>query len=181
VVSVSRLVTRKGHDRLIEAWPAVLRAVPDAALLVVGDGPARRHLQRRADKRAHRNSITFTGTVPADELPAYLAAGDVFALPIRDRWGGLETEGLGLAVLEASAAGLPVVVGRSGGTPSAVRDGQTGHLVDGKDRAGIAAAVIGLLTDPDRARAMGAAGRAWVESAWSWDALAARLVGQFDR
>lgn len=181
VVSVSRLVTRKGHDRLIEAWPAVLRAVPDAALLVVGDGPARRHLERRAAKRAHRHSIVFTGTVPAEELPAHLAAGDVFALPIRDRWGGLETEGLGLAVLEASAAGLPVVVGRSGGTPSAVLDGQTGHLLDGKDRAGIAAAVIELLTDRDRARAMGAAGRAWVESAWSWDALAGRLIGQLDR
>lgn len=181
VVSVSRLVKRKGHDRLIEAWPAVLRAVPDAALLVVGDGPARRHLERRAAKRALHHSIVFTGTVPAEELPAHLAAGDVFALPMRDRLAGIETEGLGLAVLEASAAGLPVVVGRSGGSPSAVLDGQTGRLVNGKDRADIARAVIGLLTEPDRARAMGAAGRAWVEDAWSWDVLAGRLVTQFER
>ena len=70
-------------------------------------------------------------------FPGYeTVIGDVFALPIRDRWGGLETEGLGLAVLEASAAGLPVVVGRSGGTPSAVLDGTTGHLVDGKAARG---------------------------------------------
>jgi len=180
VVSVSRLVTRKGHDRLIDAWHQVLRAVPDAALLVVGDGSARRRLERRAADRGHRDSIIFAGTVPPAELPAHLAAGDVFALPIRDRWGGLETEGLGLAVLEASAAGLPVVVGRSGGTPSAVLDGTTGHLVDGKDTDRIADAVIGLLTDRSRAVAMGAAGRDWVKRAWSWDTLAGRLAVQFE-
>lgn len=180
VVSVSRLVTRKGHDRLIDAWQRVLRAVPDAALLVVGDGSARRRLERRAAKRGHEESVIFAGTVPPNELPAHLAAGDVFALPIRDRWGGLETEGLGLAVLEASAAGLPVVVGRSGGTPSAVLDGTTGHLVDGKDTDGIADAVIGLLTDRSRAVAMGAAGRDWVKRAWSWDILAGRLTVQFE-
>lgn len=180
VVSVSRLVTRKGHDRLIEAWHEVLRAVPDAALLVVGDGSARRRLERRAAQRGHQDSIVFAGTVPPAELPAHLAAGDVFALPIRDRWGGLETEGLGLAVLEASAVGLPVVVGRSGGTPSAVLDGTTGHLVNGKDTDQIARAVIGLLTDRARAGAMGAAGRDWVKRAWSWDTLAGRLAVQFE-
>lgn len=180
VVSVSRLVTRKGHDRLIDAWSTIRDSVPDAALVVVGDGSARDKLQRRVAEHGHHDSVIFTGSVPAPELPAYLAAGDVFALPIRDRIGGLETEGLGLAILEASAAGLPVVVGRSGGTPTAVQDGQTGQLVDGKDTTGIAGAVIGLLTDRDRAAAMGAAGRAWVEDTWTWDALASRLMRQFD-
>lgn len=180
VVSVSRLVRRKGHDRLIDSWERVLRAVPDAVLLVVGDGSARGRLERRAAARGHRDSIIFAGTVPPAELPAHLAAGDVFALPIRDRWGGLETEGLGLAVLEASAAGLPVVVGRSGGTPSAVVDGTTGHLIDGRKPDHIARAVVGLLTDPARAAAMGEAGRDFVMRTWSWDTLAGRLAGQFE-
>jgi phosphatidylinositol alpha-1,6-mannosyltransferase len=178
VVSVSRLVARKGHDRLIDAWPAVLDAVPDAALLVVGDGPARVGLQRRAARNGVGGSVIFTGAVPSRELPAHLAVGDVFALPVRDRWAGLEVEGLGLAILEASATGLPVVVGRSGGTPDAVVDGVTGHLVDGRDSGEIARAVAALLADPARAEAMGAAGRAWVVENWGWDALAERLLAQ---
>jgi phosphatidylinositol alpha-1,6-mannosyltransferase len=178
VVSVSRLVKRKGHDRLIDAWPAVRRAVPDAALLIVGDGPARRRLERLAASSGHVDSIVFSGAVEPSELPPHLAAADVFALPIRDRWRGLETEGLGLALLEGSAMGLPVVAGRSGGTPSAVLDGRTGHLVDGRDSSQIATAVTSLLTNLEQARAMGAAGREWVADTFSWDALADRLAGQ---
>lgn len=177
-VSVSRLVARKGHDRLVDAWPAVLDVVPDAALLVVGDGAALSGLRRRAARRGVGDSVIFTGAVPARELPAHLAAGDVFALPVRDRWAGLEVEGLGLAVLEASASGLPVVVGRSGGTPDAVVDGVTGHLVDGRDTDEIARAVAALLADPAGARAMGSAGRAWVARHWGWDSLADRLLTQ---
>jgi phosphatidylinositol alpha-1,6-mannosyltransferase len=90
-------------------------------------------------------------------------------------WHGLQVEGLGLSILEASAVGLPVVVGRSGGTPDAVVDGVTGHLVDGTSAAAVAAAVSRLLDDPQQARQMGAAGRDWVRSEWGWDRLGEQL------
>lgn len=175
VVCVSRLVPRKGQDMLIRALPALRRRVPQAALLVVGGGPHRAELARLARAVGVEADVTFTGSVPWEELPAHHAAGDVFAMPCRTRLRGLEVEGLGIVYLEASAAGLPVVAGRSGGAPDAVRDGHTGTVIDGTDLAAVTTAVGDLLADPDRAATMGAAGRAWVEQHWRWDVLAARL------
>jgi phosphatidylinositol alpha-1,6-mannosyltransferase len=172
VVCVSRLVPRKGQDRLIAAWPRVLAAVPDALLLLVGGGPYRRRLERLA---GGRESIRFTGTVPAADLPGYYAAGDVFAMPCRTRLGGADVEGLGIVFLEASATGLPVVAGASGGAPDAVRHGETGLVVDGGDPAEVAAALVELLGDPERARKLGAGGRDWIAREWSWDLVAARF------
>lgn len=172
VACVSRLVPRKGQDQLIRAWPEVLRAVPDAVLLLVGDGPYRRELDKLA---AGRPSIVFTGTVPAADLPCYYAAADVFAMPCRTRWGGVDVEGLGIVFLEASATGLPVVAGDSGGAPEAVRHRETGLVVDGDSVEEIAAALIELLADPDQARKFGAAGRDWIAGQWSWDQAAARF------
>ena len=106
---------------------------------------------------------------------AHYDAGDVFAMPCRTRRGGLEVEGLGIVFLEASATGLPVVAGRSGGSPDAVLDGRTGHVVDGTSVSAVADAVAGLLADRRSARDMGSTGRAWVEQEWRWDVLAARL------
>jgi phosphatidylinositol alpha-1,6-mannosyltransferase len=99
----------------------------------------------------------------------------VFALPCRTRGGGLDVEGLGIVCLEAAATGLPVVAGESGGAPETVQEGRTGHVVDGRDAAAVASVVAGLLADPDRARAMGAAGRAWMQQEWTWPARVARL------
>ncbi|KLL10533.1 MULTISPECIES: glycosyltransferase family 4 protein [Protofrankia] len=175
VVCVSRLVERKGQDMLIRALPAWRRQVPGTALLLVGGGPHRPMLQRLARDAGVAEHVVMTGSVPWEELPAHYAAGDVFAMPCRTRRAGLEVEGLGIVYLEASAAGLPVVAGRSGGAPDAVLDGRTGTVVDGGDLREVTDAVGGLLADPDRARAMGATGRAWVEQAWRWDVLAARL------
>ena len=107
--------------------------------------------------------------------PAYYGAGDVFAMPCRTRHGGLDVEGLGIVYLEASATGLPVVAGDSGGAPEAVREGETGYVVDGRDVAQVADRVATLLGDPVLARRMGAAGRAWVEREWRWDAQAERM------
>ena len=177
VVCVSRLVPRKGQDVLIRALPAVRQRVPDAALLVVGGGPDAPRLQRLAAEHGVAEDVVLTGSVPWEELPAHYDAGDVFAMPCRTRRGGLEVEGLGIVFLEASATGLPVVAGRSGGSPDAVRDGETGHVVDGRSVAAVADAVTSLLHDPDRAAAMGRAGRAWVEQEWRWDVLADRLRG----
>jgi phosphatidyl-myo-inositol dimannoside synthase len=175
VVSASRLVPRKGQDVLLAAWPQIRQRHPDARLLVVGDGRQRQTLERQSAALEHPSDVCFVGSVCDDALPAHLAAGDVFALPCRDMWHGLQVEGLGLSILEASAVGLPVVVGRSGGTPDAVVDGVTGHLVDGTSATDVATAVSRLLDDPHRARRMGAAGRDWVRKEWGWDRLGEQL------
>lgn len=174
-VCVSRLVPRKGQDALLHAWPHVLRSVPDAALLLVGGGPYRSGLERLAASLGMDGSVVFTGSVPWEELPAHYDAGDVFAMPCRTRRHGLDVEGLGIVYLEASATGLPVVAGDSGGAPDAVLDGETGIVVPGGSVARIAEALAGLLGDPERARAMGGHGRAWVEREWRWEIQAARL------
>jgi phosphatidyl-myo-inositol dimannoside synthase len=176
VVCVSRLVPRKGQDVLIRALPAIRRRVPEAALLVVGGGPHRATLARLARDAGVSKQVVFTGSVSTAGLPEHYAAGDVYAMPCRTRRGGLDVEGLGIVYLEASATGLPVVAGDSGGAPEAVRDGQTGHVVNGRDVALVADRVAGLLADPTLARRMGAAGRAWVETEWRWDTQADRLA-----
>ncbi len=175
VVCVSRLVPRKGQDTLIEAMPRVLRAVPDAVLLVVGGGPYEKDLRELARRTGVADSVRFTGAVPWAELPAHYGAGDVFAMPCRTRRGGLDVEGLGIVYLEASATGLPVVAGDSGGAPDAVLDGETGWVVRGGDPAEAAERLVTLLQDADLRRRMGERGRAWVEEKWRWDLLAEKL------
>jgi phosphatidylinositol alpha-1,6-mannosyltransferase len=175
IVCVSRLVRRKGQDTLIRALPRVRAEIPDATLLIVGEGPYLRDLRALATQVGVGSAVRFTGSVPSAQLPAHYDAGDVFAMPCRTRRAGLDVEGLGIVYLEASATGLPVIAGRSGGAPDAVLAGQTGAVVDGTDVAAVADELVRLLTDRDLARQLGAAGRAWVESEWSWDAAAAAL------
>ncbi|WIM98058.1 glycosyltransferase family 4 protein [Actinoplanes oblitus] len=175
VVCVSRLVPRKGQDMLIRALPEIRRRVPGAALLLVSGGPHRKTLARLAREHDVESDVVFTGSVPWNELPEHYAAGDVYAMPCRTRAAGLDVEGLGIVYLEASATGLPVVGGDSGGAPDAVREGETGYVVGGRDVPAIAARVAELLSDPDLARTMGKAGRAWVEREWRWETQAARL------
>ncbi|MBW1599159.1 glycosyltransferase family 4 protein [Streptomyces sp. JJ38] len=175
VVCVSRLVPRKGQDTLIRALPRVLAEVPDAVLLIVGGGPYEKDLRRLADETGVAGSVRFTGPVPWEELPAHYGAGDVFAMPCRTRRGGLDVEGLGIVYLEASATGLPVVAGDSGGAPDAVLHGETGWVVRGESAEETAERVTVLLKDPGLRRRMGERGRAWVEERWRWDLLAERL------
>ncbi|HEY5836377.1 glycosyltransferase family 4 protein [Streptomyces sp.] len=175
VVCVSRLVPRKGQDTLILAMPRVLREVPDAALLIVGGGPYRKELVRLAERTGVAAAVRFTGPVPAAELPAHYGAGDVFAMPCRTRRGGLDIEGLGIVYLEASATGLPVVAGDSGGAPDAVLDSETGYVVPGGSPARTADRLLTLLRDPELRHDMGEKGRQWVQRAWRWDLLAERL------
>ncbi len=175
VVCVSRLVPRKGQDTLIRAWPRVRAAVGDAALLLVGGGPYRNDLERLAARLGVSGSVAFTGSVPWEELPAYYDAGDAFAMPCRTRRRGLDVEGLGIVYLEASATGLPVIGGDSGGAPDAILDGETGHVVPGRDVAAVADRITELLADPARARAMGEKGLGWVQQEWRWELVAARL------
>jgi phosphatidylinositol alpha-1,6-mannosyltransferase len=175
VVSVSRLVPRKGHDMLIRAMPDVGRLVPDAALLIVGGGPYRPGLERLAG-RDGAGSVAFAGEVAAEDLPAHYAAGDVFAMPCRSRFGGLEVEGFGIVYLEAAATGRPAVAGRSGGADEAVIDEETGLVVEGGEPKAIALAIVSLLDDPGRASRYGAAGRRRVEADHTWTKRTERLA-----
>jgi phosphatidylinositol alpha-1,6-mannosyltransferase len=159
VVCVSRLVPRKGQDMLIRALPAIRRQVPDAALLIVGSGRYADRLRSLAKENDVTDDVILTGSVSWDELPAHYVAGDVFAMPCRTRGRGLDVEGLGIVFLEASACGLPVVAGRSGGAPETVQEGVTGHVVDGRDVQQVAARIGALLADSDKAIRMGQAAR----------------------
>ncbi len=176
IVCVSRLVARKGQDTLIRALPAIRAKVRDAALLIVGSGPYRDDLTALAEQTGVAQHVVLTGGVPWTELPAHYAAGDVFAMPCRTRRAGMDVEGLGIVYLEASATGLPVLAGASGGAPDAVREGETGFVVDGRDEQAVAEQLITLLTDPALRARMGAAGRAWVQRDWHWDVVAGQLT-----
>jgi len=169
IISVGRLVHRKGQDKLIEALPDVLQKIPHAHLLLVGEGPYRKHLEKLVQKFSLSKNVTFVGPILYDKLPIYLSAADLFAMPSRSRFFGLEVEGLGIVYLEASACGIPVVAGKSGGAPDAVLEGVTGVCVDGTDVSEIAMAVTDILGDAKRASYMGAAGRNWIVDNWRWD------------
>jgi phosphatidyl-myo-inositol dimannoside synthase len=176
VVCLSRLVPRKGQDILIKALPSIRRRVDGAALVIVGSGPYLDTLRKLARECEVTEHVTFTGAVPSAELPAHYALADVFAMPCRTRGAGMDVEGLGIVFLEASATGVPVIAGDSGGAPEAVQHNKTGLVVDGNSVVQVGDAVAELLADTDRAAAMGAAGREWVTSQWRWDVLAARLA-----
>ncbi|MEU7106196.1 glycosyltransferase family 4 protein [Streptomyces sp. NPDC046215] len=175
VVCVSRLVPRKGQDTLIRAMPRILAAVPDTVLLIVGGGPYGKDLEKLAAETGVAHAVRFTGPVPWEELPAHYGAGDVFAMPCRTRRGGLDVEGLGIVYLEASATGLPVVAGDSGGAPDAVLEGETGYVVRGGSAEESADRIVTLLGDEALRTRMGERGRLWVEEKWRWDLLADRL------
>jgi phosphatidylinositol alpha-1,6-mannosyltransferase len=175
VLCASRLVRRKGQDVLIAGMGLIQDLVPDAALLLVGEGPDRRRLEELA-RSAPPGSVIFAGQVSDEELPSHYAACDVFAMPCRSRWGGLEVEGFGIVFLEAAASGKPVVAGRSGGAEEAVVDQETGLLVEGREPKAAALAVASLLRAPDVARRMGLAGRRRVEQGLTWNHQTQRLA-----
>jgi phosphatidylinositol alpha-1,6-mannosyltransferase len=174
VACVSRMVPRKGQDTLIKAWPQVRAELPAARLLLVGDGPYASALKRLAERLGVAGEVIFTGPVPWPELPGYYDAADVFAMPCRTRRAGLDVEGLGIVYLEASATGLPVIGGDSGGAPDAILDGESGYVVH--DVAGVAARITELLNDPAKAKAVGEKGLAWVDREWREELPAARLA-----
>jgi phosphatidylinositol alpha-1,6-mannosyltransferase len=169
VLGASRLVPRKGFDVLIDA----IAAIPEAQLMIVGDGRDRDRLESRAS--GARGRVTFSGPLSDDRLTEAYQAADVFAMPCRNRWGGLEQEGFGIVYNEAAAVGLPSVAGRSGGTHEAVVHDQTGFMVDGRSIAEVTEALQTLVGDIDLARSMGAAARARVVSELSYPVLAAHL------
>jgi phosphatidylinositol alpha-1,6-mannosyltransferase len=177
IVCVSRLMARKGQDELIRALPQVHRTAPNASLIIVGEGPYRKDLERLITKLGLAEFVHLTGKVSQKELPNWYASGDIFAMPCRTRMGGWDVEGLGIVFLEGSATGLPVIVGDSGGAIDAVVDNETGYLVDGNNTGEIAQRISFLISNPDVAKRMGGAGRNWVTQEWTWDQNFKKLDG----
>jgi phosphatidyl-myo-inositol dimannoside synthase len=172
LLTVGRLQRRKGQDMVIRALPRVIKRFPDVMYVVAGTGEDQAFLQRLAGDVGVQDKVIFVGPVVDGEQAAYYAACDVFIMP--NRQIGPDVEGFGIVFLEASAAGKPVIGGCSGGTGEAIRDGVTGIRVDGENVEAIAAAVIEILADPDKARAMGERGKQWVESAFTWESIVDR-------
>jgi phosphatidylinositol alpha-1,6-mannosyltransferase len=177
IVCVSRLMARKGQDELIRALPQVHQTIPKASLIIVGEGPYRKDLERLITKLGLSEFVHLTGKVSQRELSNWYAAGDIFAMPCRTRMGGWDVEGLGIVFLEGSATGLPVIVGDSGGAIDAVVDGETGFLVNGNDTNDIASRIAFLFANPSVAKRMGEAGRTWVTQEWDWDQNFKKLDG----
>ena len=179
VVSVSRLVPRKGMDVLIRAAALLAPSRPDLTVAISGGGRDEARLRTLAgDLKA---PVRFCGRVPDEDLPDLYACGDVFAMLCRNRWAGLEQEGFGIVFLEAAAAGVPAVAGESGGAAEAVAAGETGLVVDPSTSVTAAAdALAELLDDEDGRRAMGEAARRRAEKEFAYDVLAARLAEALD-
>ncbi|HEY3940987.1 MAG TPA: glycosyltransferase family 4 protein [Acidimicrobiales bacterium] len=176
VVSLSRLVPRKGMDVLVRAAARLVPSFPGLVVAIAGAGRDEPRLARLI--AAERAPVRLLGRLSEPAKAALLGAGDVFALPCRNRWLGLEQEGFGIVFLEAAAAGIPQVAGRSGGVAEAVDDGVTGLVVPRpEDPGSVALALRRLLVDGDLRRRMGAAGRARVLDSFSRDGLAAKLAG----
>ena len=175
IVSVGRLVHRKGQDKLIVAMSQVIKDFPTAVLLLVGEGPIKYMLQKLVQHHSLEKNVVFAGRVQLDELPRYIQLGQIFAMPARDRFFGLEVEGLGIVYLEASACALPVIVGNSGGAPDAVISEKTGLIVDGTSPDQIAKSIKTLLQQPELAKSYGSAGREWVVNEWRWEIWSKRF------
>jgi phosphatidylinositol alpha-1,6-mannosyltransferase len=174
VVSVSRLVPRKGMDVLIDAAALLAPARPDLCVAIGGTGRDHDRLSRQI--RRTGAPVRLLGRVSHEDLPALCGCGDVFAMVCRNRWGGLEQEGFGIVFLEAAAAGVPQVAGDSGGAAEAVVDDETGFVVrDPRDPAAVAERLAALLDDEPTRTRMGVAGRRRVVTELSYDVLAARL------
>ncbi|WP_157683210.1 glycosyltransferase family 4 protein [Microlunatus soli] len=183
-VAVGRMVRQKGFDTLLRAWRRVLDdgpTDPDRELVLVGDGPQAPALRRLADRLRLGASVRFTGAVDRAEVARLLRTATVFALPVRTRWAGLHPEGLGLGFLEAAASGLPVIVGRSGGAPETVIEGETGFVVDPEDVRGLASRIDRMLTDRTLAATMGAAGRRFVADRYAGSVVADAVTAALGR
>jgi phosphatidyl-myo-inositol dimannoside synthase len=170
LLTVARLEWHKGIDTTIRALPAVRAAVPGTRYAVAGVGPRRPQLEALARDAGVADAVRFLGAVPDADLPALYNAADLYVGASRRH--DLLVEGFGISLVEASASGLAVVGGRSGGVPDAVRDGETGLLVDPDAPEPVAEGIVALLRDGERRRAMGAAGRRAVETYYNWDRVA---------
>jgi phosphatidylinositol alpha-1,6-mannosyltransferase len=175
LLTVGRLVTRKGHDLVLRALPAVLSDLPGVRYLIVGTGPQESALRSLAAKQGVERAVTFAGYVEDSELCAHYLAADVIVMPCREVDG--DVEGFGIAFMEAAACRRPTVGGRSGGAPEAIADGETGRLVDPEDPEELAGVLTSLLGDPDLRKSMGEAGRRRVLAEFRYETISEGILG----
>jgi phosphatidylinositol alpha-1,6-mannosyltransferase len=174
VLGVSRLVPRKGFDVLIEAAALIAPRHPGLVVAIGGSGRDETRLRRLAER--HRAPVRFLGRVAEADLAALHASADVFAMVCRTRWAGLEQEGFGIVFVEAAAAGVAQLAGRSGGAAEAVLHEETGLVVEHPGDPNVVAIALGRLLDDDVLRArLGTAARQRAEREFSYDVLAGRL------
>lgn len=174
LLTIARLVARKGIDSVLRALPAVRRAVPNVAYVVAGDGPERARLEALAREGGVAEDVHFVGALADAELPLWYSLADVFVMPSRSE--PPDVEGFGIVFLEASACERPVVAARDGGVPDAVADGVSGLLVTPGNGAELAQKLSALLGDPLRAAELGRRGRERVLAELNWDAVTARTL-----
>jgi phosphatidylinositol alpha-1,6-mannosyltransferase len=172
LLTVGRLVERKGHDQVLKALSLIVRQFPDLLYCIVGIGPHREALEKQIRAAGLEKHVCFLGKVPAEELAFLYNACEIFIMPSREISDGGHIEGFGIVYLEANACGKPVIGGRSGGVPEAIQDGETGFLVDPENPKEIANRISELLLDPGRAKAMGGQGLRWVRGNFNWDEYA---------
>ena len=172
ILTVGRLVARKGHDMVIRALPRVLKDIPDACYLIVGSGPAKPMLEGLTVSMGVGGSVIFLENVGDAELPSIYGMCDVFVMPSRADLGACDVEGFGMVYLEANACGKPVIAGKSGGVADAVLDGETGLLVPPESPEMLAEAICQMLTHKEYAEKLGQQGRERAICEFSWDAIA---------
>jgi phosphatidylinositol alpha-1,6-mannosyltransferase len=164
----------KGQDMVIRALAKVKRVIPQIIYVIAGVGSDEQYLKKIANECGVTNNVKFLSKVSDDDLPLLYKCCDAFIMVSREEKGFRYTnaEGFGIVFLEASATGKPVIGGRSGGIPDAVKDGVTGILVDPTNMDAIASAVIRVLTEPRLAEKLGNNGRRWIEEEMNWDRAA---------
>ncbi|MXZ20557.1 MAG: glycosyltransferase family 4 protein [Caldilineaceae bacterium SB0665_bin_25] len=181
LLTVARLVPRKGIDTVLRALPSLLDRYPKLQYWIVGDGPARASLAQLAREMGLLHAVQFKDSVSDAELPEVYRRATIFVMPSRADYYAGSVEGFGIVYLEASASGLPVVAARSGGAAEAVLENETGLLVPPDDPAALAQALHRLLDDPDMRQRMGRAGRRWVETEMNWDRVGRQFLSIIDR
>lgn len=174
ILTISRLVKRKGIDTVLEAMEKVIKEIPETHYLIVGEGVDRERLEAIIDRKKLANSVTFTGKVPYDKINAYYNIGDIFVMP--SKTNPPDIEGFGIVFLEANACGLPVIGSDSGGIPSAIKNGKTGFIVPEENPDLLADRMIRLLRDSGLCEKIGNEGRKWVVEEANWTTQSKKLI-----
>ena len=179
LLTVTRLVPRKGVDILIKAVKILKKDYPELLLLIAGSG---RDLQRlKGLAKDSKETIRFLGEISEAALPDLYRASDIFCMPCRSRWGGLEQEGFGIVFLEAAASGIPQIAGKSGGSADAVLNNETGLVINNpKDPRQLAQSIEKLLKDSEKLKRMGLDARKRTEDYFSYDQLSKSLIDALD-
>jgi phosphatidylinositol alpha-1,6-mannosyltransferase len=176
ILTVGRLVRRKGHDRVIQSLPRILKRHPDTCYLIVGDGPVKQELVELARRLGVADKVIFLDRAEDADLPKIYSLSDVFVMPSREDLAASDVEGFGIVFLEANACGKPVVGARSGGMADAVIDGETGLLVPSNDEMALAEAIGRLIGDMTLGRRLGEQGRNRVVRDFAWQSIGDRVA-----